>query len=675
LKIDEKKIIAPGLTLSEGAIIPYERTMAGNSWWTRLVQTVVEDLGYDFRHTAWRDFSPEAQQILLYGSPKTYTVAGENRFGEMTKIHEHYIGVVHELEKRYKETESEWIRREIGNFMSTEVCPVCEGKRLCPEALSVTIEDKNISDFAEMTIDQAFQFAHNLNLENNLSAKEKAIAEPIGKEVEARLGFLLSVGLDYLTLARQANTLAGGEAQRIRLASQIGTGLTGVLYILDEPTIGLHQRDNHRLIETLKSLRDKGNSVIVVEHDRDVMLAADHIFDFGPLAGKNGGQIVASGTPAEIMANRHSLTGKYLSRRADVIKKAPVFSREKRALIQAKRNLEGEKIVISGASGNNLKNLTVNFPLGKLICLTGVSGSGKSTLLYDTLYTNLAMYLGYKVDDIPAPVKNIQVPKDVKRLTLVDQSPIGKTPRSNPATYTKVFDYIRKIFAESPEAKMRGYNLSRFSFNIHGGRCEACQGDGQIKVEMQFLPDVFVPCDVCHGQRYNQETLEVTYRDKNIAQVLNMTVDEAYDFFHGHGNLQERLQTLQAVGLGYIKLGQSATTLSGGEAQRVKLAKELSNNRTEHIIYLLDEPTTGLHFADVEKLLNVLHSLVAQNNTVIVIEHNLDIIKNADYIIDLGPEGGAKGGQIIASGTPKEIANNPHSWTGKYLCEELKNKV
>ncbi len=671
LKIDEQKIIAHNLTLSEGAIIPYERTMSSNSWWSRLVQTVVEDLGYDFRKTAWKDYSAEAQDVLLHGSPKTYTVTGENRFGEMTKIRETFTGFVNELEKRYKETESDWVRREIGNFMSTEVCPACQGKRLCPEALSVTIENKNISDFTELTIDQAYEFVKNINQDNNLSLKEKAIAEPIGKEVEARLGFLLSVGLDYLTLARQANTLAGGEAQRIRLASQIGTGLTGVLYILDEPTIGLHQRDNHRLIETLKSLRDKDNTVIVVEHDRDVMLAADTIFDFGPAAGKDGGKIIASGTPTELINDRHSLTGKYLSRKNDVKRRPAILSKETKALAQAKRNLAGEKITLLGATGNNLKNLTVDFPLGKLIALTGISGSGKSTLLYDTLYGNLAMYLGYKIDFVPGKIKGLQVPSDVKRLVLVDQSPIGKTPRSNPATYTKIFDYIRKVFAETAEAKVRGYNLSRFSFNIKGGRCEACQGDGQIKVEMQFLPDVFVPCDVCHGQRYNQETLEITYRDKNISQVLNMTVDEAYEFFHGHGALQEKLKTLQAVGLGYITLGQSAPTLSGGEAQRVKLAKELSSNRTEHVIYLLDEPTTGLHFADVEKLLGILNGLVAQNNTVIVIEHNLDIIKNADYIIDLGPEGGLKGGEIVAFGTPKAVAANQKSWTGKYLQEEL----
>ena len=673
LKIDVKKIIAPNLTLSEGAIIPYERTMSGTSWWTRLVQTVVEDLGYDFRKTPWSEFSAAAKEILLYGSKKVYTVAGENRFGEPTKIRETFTGFVNELEKRYKDTESDWLRREIGNFMSTEVCPVCHGQRLCPEALSVTIEGKNIAEFTDLTIDAAYALSEKLiETSGDLTHQEQLIAAPIIHEVRARLGFLLSVGLDYLTLSRQANTLAGGEAQRIRLASQIGTGLTGVLYILDEPTIGLHQRDNHRLIDTLKNLRDKDNTVIVVEHDREVMAEADYVFDFGPQAGKNGGEIVAAGTPAELMADKKSLTSKYLSRQLEVKRRPAILSPETRAMIQAKRRVEGEKIVLRGATGNNLKNLQVEIPLGKLVVLTGVSGSGKSTLLYDTLYGNLATELGYKVDFTPAPLKSLEVPPLVTRLTLVDQSPIGKTPRSNPATYTKIFDYIRKIFVETAESKMRGYNLSRFSFNLRGGRCEACQGDGQIKVEMQFLPDVFVPCDVCHGLRYNNETLEVTYRDKNIAQVLAMTVDEAYDFFTGHTNLREKLRTLQAVGLGYITLGQSAPTLSGGEAQRVKLAKELSSGRTEHVVYLLDEPTTGLHFADVEKLLGILSGLVEQNNTVIVIEHNLDIIKNADYIIDLGPEGGEKGGQVVAAGTPKEVAAKANSWTGKFLAAELK---
>jgi excinuclease ABC subunit A len=671
LKIDVNKMVATGLTLSEGAIIPYERTIANNTWWSRLVQVVVEDLGYDFRKTVWNDYSEEAKKLLLYGSDKTYVVAGENRFGEPTKIKERFVGFVTELERRYHETESDWVRREIGNFMKQEICSECRGQRLKSEALSVTVEGLNIAEFCNLTIEKAAQLAQVMDERNDLSVKEKLIAEPIVKEVQARLSFLLSVGLDYLTLSRQANTLAGGEAQRIRLASQIGTGLTGVLYILDEPTIGLHPRDNHRLIETLANLRDKENTVIVVEHDKEVMLAADLILDFGPAAGKKGGKIVAMGTPAEIMKSEASLTGKYLQGKKTVKRVSAILSSESLALARAKKDLSGKKIKIYGARGNNLRNINVEFPLGKLIVLTGVSGSGKSTLLYDTLYVNLATYLGYKVNELAGSIEEIVVPAGVKRISLVDQSPIGKTPRSNPATYTKIFDFIRKIFAETSEAKVRGYSASRFSFNMKGGRCEACQGDGQIKVEMQFLPDVYVPCDVCGGSRYSEETLQVLYRGKNIAEVLAMSVDEANDFFTGHGNLQEKLQTLQKVGLGYIALGQSAPTLSGGEAQRVKLAKELSSNRTEHVVYLLDEPTTGLHFEDTQKLLAILMSLVQQNNTVIVIEHNLDIIRNSDWVIDLGPEGGEKGGEVVATGMPKEIVRNPKSWTGKYLREEI----
>lgn len=673
LKIDVSKIIAPKLTLSEGAIIPFERTIASNTWWSRLVQVVVADLGYDFRRTPWSDFSPHAQEILLYGSKKTYTVSGENRFGEATKIRENFCGFVNILEKRYRETESEWVRREIGNYMRQEVCPQCQGQRLKPEALSVTVANLNIAQFANLTINKALTFAQSISQNETITAKERLIAEPILKEIQARLSFLLSVGLDYLTLSRTANTLAGGEAQRIRLASQIGTGLTGVLYILDEPTIGLHPRDNHRLIDTLQNLRDKGNSVIVVEHDRDLMLAADLILDFGPLAGRGGGKIIAQTSPQKLCQHPKSLTGKYLVGRKKINRCGIKLSKESLALAAAKKDLSGKAIKIANACGNNLQHLNVEFPLGKLIALTGISGSGKSTLLYETLYANLATYLGYKVDEILAPIGNLQVPSGVKKVVLVDQSPIGKTPRSNPATYTKLFDQIRKIFADTPEAKIRSYSQSRFSFNMKGGRCEACQGDGQIKVEMQFLPDIYVPCDVCGGSRYSEETLQVYYRGKNIAEVLALTVDEAIDFFVGHPSLQEKLKTLQAVGLGYISLGQSAPTLSGGEAQRVKLARELASNRHEHVVYLLDEPTTGLHFDDVKKLLHILVSLVYQNNTVIVIEHNLDIIKNADYIIDLGPEGGENGGRLIAAGTPAQVAACKHSYTGKYLRQELNN--
>jgi excinuclease ABC subunit A len=512
-----------------------------------------------------------------------------------------------------------------------------------------------------------------------LSKQEAIIAEAILKEINSRLSFLTAVGLKYLSLDREAGTLAGGEAQRIRLASQIGTGLTGVLYILDEPTIGLHQRDNHRLIGTLQNLRDKGNTVIVVEHDRDLMLAADEIVDFGPGAGKHGGEVVAQGTPEEVMADKNSVTGTYLKRNSDVLRKnAPRLSEEERVLVGpddvASRVQDRPKIQLVGAYEHNLKHVDVDFPLHTLTAITGLSGSGKSTLLYDTLYQHLLEQIDRKTDKKPGPIERITVPDEVRRVTLIDQTPIGKTPRSNPATYTKVFDYIRKIFANTREAQMRGYSPGRFSFNVKGGRCENCSGDGQIKIEMQFLADVYVKCDVCDGKRYNRETLEVRYNDKNIAQVLEMNVEEAYDFFQSHSTLRKKLKTMLDVGLGYIELGQPAPTLSGGEAQRVKLAKELSTRSHDHIVYLLDEPTTGLHFHDVQNLLNVLHKLVEQENTVIVIEHNMDIIKNADWLIDLGPEGGEYGGEVVATGTPENVAaahEGTGSFTGKYLEEEL----
>lgn len=697
LKIDVEKILAKSLTLSEGAIIPFALNLTNDTWWSRLVQTVVEEEGYNFRTTPFQDMRPETQQLLLYGSSKLYTVHGENRFGRSTAIQEKFEGFINNLERRYNETESEYIRKEIEQFMQREVCPQCHGARLKEEALAVHILSKNISQVTVMPIHQTLEWVENLGVLDEgspsqaesssqnqliLTPKERTIAIPIVKEITARLTFLSSVGLNYLSLHREASTLAGGEAQRIRLASQIGTGLTGVLYILDEPTIGLHQRDNHQLIQTLKSLRDKGNSVIVVEHDRDVMLASDFVVDFGPKAGKEGGQVVAQGSPAELMKNQASLTGKYLSRKNDVVrtkttkkKKGKPEPDSERVIVDpdssAQTPTTQSQIRITGASHHNLKFIDVAFPLNTLTAITGISGSGKSTLLHDTLYYNLAKHLGRNIDQKPGEVEQITVPDVVRRVTLIDQSPIGKTPRSNPATYTKIFDYIRTLFANTQDAKIRGFTAGRFSFNVKGGRCEACQGDGQLKIEMQFLPDVYVTCDVCHGARYNEETLQVLYKGKNIAEVLKLTVNEAYDFFTTHSTLRNKLKTLQDVGLGYIELGQPAPTLSGGEAQRVKLAKELSGRSTEHVVYLLDEPTTGLHFADVQKLLDVLHQLVSQNNTVIVIEHNLDIIKNADWIIDLGPEGGEYGGQVVAVGTPAQVAAHPDSFTGHYLKEEL----
>lgn len=689
LKISMDRILAPALTLSEGAIIPYAKNLGSDTWWTRLVQTVVEEAGYDFRRTPFKEFNEPTQQELLYGSTRRYRVEGENRFGRSTMIEEKFEGFIPSLEKRYAETESEWVRKDIEQYMQRQTCPVCKGARLKDEALSVHIAGQNIAQITALPINKALDWNKALQTTGTLNQKEQSIAESILKEIVSRLEFLSAVGLNYLSLNREASTLAGGEAQRIRLASQIGTGLTGVLYILDEPTIGLHQRDNHQLIATLISLRDKGNSVIVVEHDRDVMLASNYIIDFGPLAGKNGGQVVAEGVPDELMRNKVSLTGKYLSRKNDVVRH---FSRKKKGGLHHSSAPVGHittdshiigpdevptsptsaaSIQINGASHHNLKHLDVKFPLNTLTAITGISGSGKSTLLHDTLYYNLAKHLGRSIDQSPGKVDQIMVPDVVKRVTLIDQSPIGKTPRSNPATYTKIFDFIRTLFANTQEAKIRGFDAGRFSFNVKGGRCEACQGDGQIKIEMQFLPDVYVTCDVCQGRRYNEETLQVTYKEKNIAEVLKLSVDDAYEFFSAHSGLRNKLQTLKDVGLGYIELGQPAPTLSGGEAQRVKLAKELSGRTAEHVVYLLDEPTTGLHFADVQKLLDVLHQLVGNNNTVIVIEHNLDIIKNADWVIDLGPEGGEYGGEIVAVGPPSQIANTPSSFTGKYLKEEL----
>ncbi|NCS86512.1 MAG: excinuclease ABC subunit UvrA [Candidatus Pacebacteria bacterium CG_4_10_14_3_um_filter_34_15] len=680
-KIDIEKIVAPSLTLSEGAIIPFARMMSNDTWWSRLVRTAVEKTDYDFRKTPFEEMSEEAQKLLLYGSDEIYRVEGENRFGRQTVIHEQFEGFVKNLERRYNETDSDFIRKEIGAYMHKQVCPNCNGDRLKPEALSVYIDDKNIAQITKLPIKKALEWTKLLSENGMLSKKEKLIGESIIKEIITRLSFLSSVGLNYLNLSREASTLAGGEAQRIRLASQIGTSLTGVLYILDEPTIGLHQRDNHQLIETLKELQLKGNTVIIVEHDRDVMLAADYILDIGPKAGVLGGEIVAKGTPEEILKNKNSLTGKYLSRKKDVIRKKTGkkgrdesrggFNSERR-IVDEDAPITKSSIRITGANHHNLKMLDVDFPLGKLTCITGISGSGKSTLLHDTLYTHLAKHLEKSVKTIPGEIETITVPSEVKRVSLIDQSPIGKTPRSNPATYTKIFDYIRKIYANTRDAQVRGFKAGRFSFNVKSGRCETCQGDGQIKIEMQFLPDVYVTCDVCDGKRYSEETLEVTYKHKNISQVLDMTINEAADFFKSQSTISKKIETLQDVGLGYIKLGQPAPTLSGGEAQRVKLAKELSTKTLDHVVYLLDEPTTGLHFEDVNKLLEVLSQLVEQNNTVILIEHNLDVIKNSDWIIDLGPEGGEGGGEIIATGTPHDIANNKNSITGEYLKKELK---
>jgi len=659
LKIDPDKIVAPDISLSEGAIIPFASILTHDSWYGRLVRTVVDAHGESIK-TPFKHLPQSLQDLLLYGDDpsRVYTVYGTNRFGRDTSIDETFEGFVKNLERRYHQTDSDFIRKEIEKFMVKMVCPDCHGARLKPESLSVTIEGKNISEITAIPIDQTLDWISTLNTKV-LTPREQQIAHLILKETHTRLHFLTSVGLDYLSLNREAGTLAGGEAQRIRLASQIGTGLTGVLYILDEPTIGLHPKDNDRLIDTLKHLRDLGNSVIVVEHDSATMEAADQIVDFGPKAGKHGGALVAQGTPADIKANTTSITGKYLAG------KKLVQVKNRIPFIGSK--VSGHNLTLTGCNLHNLKDLDVSFPLGKFICITGVSGSGKSTLMHDTLYQALKNSFDFSPNPNPEYYRSIKGLDHITKVSLIDQSPIGKTPRSNPATYTKVFDLIRALYANTAEAKVRGYQPGRFSFNVKGGRCEACQGEGQVKIEMQFLPDIYVPCEVCGGSRYNSETLEVKYHSKTIDEVLHLTVEDALEFFHNHGGLKQKINTINNVGLGYIELGQPAPTLSGGEAQRVKLAKELSIHSFGHTIYLLDEPTTGLHFEDVNKLLQVLYQLVDQDNTVIVIEHNLDVVKNSEYIIDLGPGGGDKGGQIIATGSPSEIAANPNSFTGQFL--------
>ncbi|MEK7091208.1 MAG: excinuclease ABC subunit UvrA, partial [Patescibacteria group bacterium] len=641
-KIDANLVLNPRLTISEGGILPYARTFLYDSWFARKVASV----GIPMREPI-SDFSKKNKDFLLYGSTMNHEPITNNSFE----------GIIPNLERRYKETKSEFIRTEIERYMRRETCPVCAGLRLKPESLGITINNQSIVYYTQLSIREALNILSNLS---DLNSREHTISTPILKEIKERLGFLVSVGLDYLTLDRSATTLAGGEAQRIRLASQIGTGLSGVLYVLDEPSIGLHQRDNQRLIDTLKRLRDLGNSVIVVEHDADMMRQSDWIVDFGPGAGEHGGQVISAGTPAHIMSDPKSLTGQYLSG-----KKQIVTTNDNRM------TTNDEILLIKGASEHNLKNIDVSFPLGKFICVTGVSGSGKSTLIGDILYHALARQFNPEHKEKGGHYEILEGVEHLNRVVMVDQAPIGRTPRSNPATYTGLFTTVRDIFALTPEARVRGYFPGRFSFNVKGGRCEACEGDGQIKIEMQFLPDVYVDCEVCHGLRYNSETLEVHYKGKNIADVLKMTVEEALRFFQAVPTASDKLQTLKDVGLNYIHLGQSAPTLSGGEAQRVKLSAELSKRATgRQTFYILDEPTTGLHFADLEKLLIVLKRLVTTGNTVVIIEHNLDVIKNADWIIDLGPEGGEAGGQLVAAGTPKQVSAVKSSYTGLFLSTQ-----
>jgi excinuclease ABC subunit A len=650
---DPKRIVAfPTLSLSSGAIKGWDRR---NQFYHQLLASLAKHYDFDLEQS-FESLPEKIQQVLLYGSGKT-EIAFQymNERGKPTLREHTFEGIVNNLERRYKETDSPTVREELAKYLNSCSCPECKGTRLRLEARHVRVADKNLYEISALPLKQALTFFQGLTL----SGHKQAIAEKIVQEIASRLTFLNNVGLDYLSLERSAETLSGGEAQRIRLASQIGSGLTGVMYVLDEPSIGLHQRDNDRLLQTLMKLRDMGNSVIVVEHDEDAIRHADYVVDMGPGAGEHGGLVVAQGTPEEVCANLQSLTGDYLTGRRNI----PMPEKSLKPIPE-------RMLHIVGASGNNLKDIELNLPVGLLVCVTGVSGSGKSTLINDTLYPAVAQHL-YGSNTEPAPFAEISGLEFFDKVINVDQSPIGRTPRSNPATYTGLFTPIRELFSGVPSARERGYGPGRFSFNVKGGRCESCQGDGVIKVEMHFLPDVYVPCDVCHGQRYNRETLEIQYKGKNVHQILQMTVEQAHEFFKAVPVIARKLQTLLDVGLGYITLGQSATTLSGGEAQRVKLSLELSKRDTGRTLYILDEPTTGLHFHDIAMLLKVIHKLRDQGNTVVVIEHNLDVIKTADWVIDLGPEGGDDGGRIIAEGTPKDLAKDKNSVTGKYLKQVL----
>ena len=654
MEIDEDLVVPnKDLSIRGGAISTWgDSRMKEESWTYCVLKALMEKYNFDL-DTPYKDLPKKVQEVLMYGEPEKLKVTYTKE--NVTAVYNHsFEGEINNLRRRYMETNSDTMKAEIEKYMSDNPCPKCKGARLKPEALAVTVGGKNIFEFTSMAIREELDFINSIDF----SEKDKIISSQIIKEIQSRLSFLINVGLDYLDLARKAGTLSGGEAQRIRLATQIGSQLMGVLYILDEPSIGLHQRDNDRLISTLKQLRDVGNTLIVVEHDEDTMREADYIVDIGPGAGEHGGEIVASGTLDEIMSNENSLTGKYLT------------GAKKVELPEERRKGNGNFITVKGAKENNLKNVTAKFPLGTLTMVTGVSGSGKSTLVNEILYKGLNKIVN-KAKDLPGKFKEITGYENIDKIIDIDQSPIGRTPRSNPATYTGTFDIIRELFSQTQEAKMRGYKPGRFSFNVKGGRCEACSGDGIIKIEMQFLSDVYVPCEVCKGKRYNRETLEVKYKGKNIADVLNMTVEEALEFFENIPRIKNKLQTLMDVGLGYIRLGQPSTQLSGGEAQRIKLAYELSKRSTGKTLYILDEPTTGLHIHDVNRLVKILQRLVDGGNTVIVIEHNLDMIKCADYIVDLGPEGGDKGGTIIATGTPEKIAEAKESYTGKYLKKYL----
>ncbi|MEX0348044.1 MAG: excinuclease ABC subunit UvrA [Paracoccaceae bacterium] len=651
----DERLVVPDQSLKvyDGALAPWRK--GKSPYFLQTIEAIARHYEFD-KNAKWKDLPAHVQQVFLYGSgddeiPFRYDEGG--RVYQVTRVFE---GVIPNMERRYRETDSNWIREEFERYQNNRPCGTCEGYRLRPEALAVKIAGLHVGQVVQMSIRQALAWIE--DVPNHLSVQKQEIARAIVKEIRERLGFLNNVGLEYLTLSRSSGTLSGGESQRIRLASQIGSGLTGVLYVLDEPSIGLHQRDNDRLLGTLKNLRDQGNTVIVVEHDEEAIRAADYVFDIGPGAGVHGGQVVSHGTPDVVAADAASITGQYLSGTREI------------AVPAKRRKGNKKKVKVVGATGNNLKNVTAEFPLAKFVCVTGVSGGGKSTLTIETLFKTASMRLN-GARQTPAPCETIKGLEHLDKVIDIDQRPIGRTPRSNPATYTGAFTPIRDWFAGLPEAKARGYKPGRFSFNVKGGRCEACQGDGVIKIEMHFLPDVYVTCETCKGARYNRETLEIKFKGKSIADVLDMTVEDAQEFFKAVPSIRDKMDALARVGLGYIKVGQQATTLSGGEAQRVKLSKELSKRSTGRTLYILDEPTTGLHFEDVRKLLEVLHELVDQGNTVVVIEHNLDVIKTADWIIDIGPEGGDGGGEIVATGTPEQVVEEPRSHTGHYLKQML----